>query len=51
MSQHIAVSGSIINDAPTVSYAVRTLTAMAFEAPVRRKKNYEGGYGRLELRG
>ena len=51
LSQHIAVSGSIIHDAPTVAYAVGTLTSPAFEVPVNCEKNYKGGYEELELRG
>ena len=50
LSQHIAVSGWIRYDAPTVAYSVRTLNAPAFEVPVKPEKNYKGGYEELHLK-
>ena len=50
LGQHIAVSSSIIHYAPTVSYAVRTLNAPAFEAPVNPEKKYKVGYDDIDLR-
>ena len=48
---HIAVSGAIRYDEPKVTYAVSTLTAPVFEVPPKLKKDYKGGYGKLDLRG
>ena len=48
---HIAVSGAIIYDEPTVTYAVRQLTTLIYEVPEKPEKDYEGGYDKLELRG
>ena len=51
LSQYIAVSGSVIHDAPIVVYIVRKFTALVFEVPENTEKDYEGGYNKLKLRG
>ena len=44
LSQHIAISGAIRYYAPTVAYAVRTLTATKFVVTSKPETEYEGGY-------
>jgi len=48
LSHHVAVSGSIRYEAPTIARAVRTLTAPTFDAPVKPEKQVGGGCIKLE---